>query len=168
MIWGILKGAIALLTSPPLAFAIVSTTALTVLVNTGDGISSSTSESVSTGFESGYLSADATFQILKASQPMKASVSKKTVSAKQSKLKKKGATIKRVLKVLGAQGKVTYSNASKAKVKKLVKIDSKTGKVTIKKGAKKRTYTVKVKVSTNGNAMYGAGSKTLAFKVKVK
>ena len=110
--------------------------------------------------------ANVTFKINKAANPLK--VKAKTVKVKFSKLKKKAQKLK-VTKVVKftkkGQGTLTYK---KVKGNKKITINKKNGKVTIKKGLKKGTYKVKIKIKAKGNVNYKASSyKTVTFKIKV-
>ncbi|MBQ9060349.1 MAG: hypothetical protein IJ128_04315 [Firmicutes bacterium] len=106
-----------------------------------------------------------TYTIGKAANTL--TVKAKTAKVKAKKLKKKAQklSVKKVLKVSGAQGKVTYK---KVKGNKKIRINAKTGKVTVKKKLKKGTYKVKVKVTAAGNGDYKPLTKQVTFKVKVK
>ena len=108
-------------------------------------------------------SAEATYSIAKANNPMAVKAVAKTVKAK--KVKKKKQTVAGCVKFTKkAQGKVTYKKVSGAKK---LSINAKTGKITVKKGTKKGTYKIKVRVTAAGNANYKAATKTLTLKVKV-
>lgn len=99
--------------------------------------------------------------------PVKVSVSTKTVKAK--KLMSKKQTVK-AIKVKKAQGKVTYKIKSvPKKLKKFTKISSK-GVITIKKWKKavKGTYTIKVTIKAAGNASYKPKTVTKNVKIKIK
>ncbi len=98
-----------------------------------------------------------TFTISKAQNPVKVTV-KKSVNVKA----KKKTTIKNVVNVKKAQGKVTYkTNNKKFKVSK--------GKLIVSKGLKKgKTYKVKVTVKVKGNKNYKSRKITKTVKVKIK
>lgn len=112
-----------------------------------------------------------TFNITKATNPLKTSA--KTASVKYSKLKKKNQklAISKLIKFMSkGQGTLKYKLAgvSKAKYRKFFKMSSKTGKLTIKKGLKKGTYKLKVNVSAAGNSNYLPATKTVTLKIKIK
>ncbi|MBE5957781.1 MAG: hypothetical protein E7254_02835 [Lachnospiraceae bacterium] len=100
-------------------------------------------------------------------------VKAKKIKIKLSKLKKKNQIIKakKAIKVLKAQGNVTYKLSSvkkgKKNFKKYFKV-AKNGKITVKKGLKKGTYKVQIKVTASGNDKYEAGSKIATVKITVK
>ena len=96
-------------------------------------------------------------KVVKASNPMKVTF-KKSVTANS----KKNTTIKGVVTVKKAQGKVTYKTNNK-------KVTCSAGKLVVKKGLKKgKTVTVKITVTAKGNANYNKAAKTVAVKIKVK
>ena len=118
--------------------------------------------------------AEATYTIDKAANPLK--VKGKKVKVKAKKLKKKTQTLK-VSKAIKfkkkGQGKLSYKLVSVKKGKKnfknKIRINKKTGKIKVKKGLKKGTYKVIVKVKAKGTANYKASAwKKVTFKVKVK
>ena len=97
---------------------------------------------------------------------MRVKTVKKTVKVK--KLKKKAQTVA-PLKVIGAQGAVSYKiTGGTAKAKKSLKINAKTGKITVKKKTKKGTYKVKVTVTAVGTTEFKVGSRTVNVTVKAK
>ena len=99
-----------------------------------------------------------TFKIVKADNPLKLQVSKKTYKA--SSLKNKKAVFD-----IGAskgKGKVTYTLNSKAKSAK-IKVSGK-GRVTVPKGCKAGTYKITVKAA--GTKNYNKGKKTVTITVK--
>ena len=107
----------------------------------------------------------------KTTDPTKAkntlTVKGKTAKVKLAKLKKKGKVklaVKKVLKISGEQGALTYA---KAKGHKKIAIAG-NGRITVKKGLKKGVYKVKVKVTAAGNADYKPVSKTATFKIRVR
>ena len=83
-------------------------------------------------------------------------------------LKKGKTTVKKVITVKKAKGKVTYTGAKKG-ASKGVSISS-GGVVTIKKGVYKKNSVlkIKVKVTAKGDANYKSASKTVTVKIKVK
>lgn len=95
----------------------------------------------------------------------------KTAALKAASLKKKSKTIKsaKAVKVIKADGKVSYSLGSvkKAKFKKYFKV-AKSGKITVKKGLKKGKYVLNIKVTAAGSADRLKGVKTVKVTVKVK
>lgn len=95
-----------------------------------------------------------TIKIVKSAQPMKLSMSSKTLKA--SALKKKAQSF--TVKVTKAEGKVSFKSGSKK-----ITVTSK-GKVTVKKGIPKGTY--KITVTAAGNGCFNKGSKTVTVKVK--
>jgi len=119
-----------------------------------------------TGIDGYKGTAEATYKIIKAKNPL--TVKAKTGTVKYSKLKKKNQTLKlaAVIKtVKKGQGKVTYVKASG---NKKITINKTTGVVTVKKGLKKNKYKVKVKVTAAGNKNYNKITKNVTFTVKVK
>ncbi len=96
-------------------------------------------------------SAGASYEIVKAANPLDVTVKKNTFSAKYSKLAKKNQTISKD-KIFNFRKKgadtITYSVSSvksgKKSYKRYFSVSSK-GKLTIKKGLKKGSYAVKVK-----------------------
>ena len=110
------------------------------------------------------------FRIDKASNPLK--VKARSVSLKYSKLRKKAqsVTCSKLMKISGAQGKLSYKLAgvNKSRYKSYFKINSKNGKLTIKKGLPKDSYKVKIKVTAAGNGNYKKASKTVSVKIKIK
>ena len=103
------------------------------------------------------VSKTVTIKVVKAANPMKVTA-KKTVTANS----KKNTTIKSVVTVKSAQGKVTYKTNNK-------KVTVKSGKLVVKKGLKKgKTVTVKITVKAAGNKNYNAASKVVSVKIKVK
>lgn len=107
----------------------------------------------------------ATFKIVKAANPMKASSVAKTV--KVSKTKKASAELSGAVRVSGAKGTVTYAKVAQGSAKQLT-VRKSSGKVTLAKGTPKGTYKLKVKVTAKGNSGYKAASKTVTVTVKVK
>lgn len=105
-----------------------------------------------------------TFQIAKASNPMKAKG--KTVKVKRKTLKEKAVTIKAstAFKITRAQGKRTFTKQKGSK-KLTVK---KNGTIIVKKKTRKGTYKVKVRVKAAGNANYKSSTKTVTVTVRVK
>ena len=99
----------------------------------------------------------ATFNIVKAVNPLKVKVSSKTY--KRSNLTKKKSFNIGASK---AEGNVTYTLNAKAKKAKITV--SKEGKVTIPKKCKKGTYKITVKASGDNN--YKAAAKNVTIKVK--
>ena len=97
------------------------------------------------------------YKIAEAANPVKVKVSSKTY--KRTALKKAKSFSIGTTK---AQGKVTYTLASKAKKAK-IKVSSK-GKVTIPKNCKKGTYKITVKAA--GNENYKAKTATVTIKIK--
>ena len=96
-------------------------------------------------------------KVVKASNPMKVTF-KKSVTANS----KKNTTIKGVVTVKKAQGKVTYKTNNK-------KVTCSAGKLVVKKGLKKgKTVTVKITVTAKGNANYKGANKVVSVKIKVK
>ena len=111
--------------------------------------------------------AEASFTIKKAANPLK--IKAKTATVKFSALKKKTQTLA-VSKVITftkkGQGTMSYTKASG---NKNITINKKTGKVTEKKGLKKGNYKVKVKVKAAGNKNYKASAvKTVTITIRVK
>lgn len=110
--------------------------------------------------------------ITKKANPVK--VKAKTYKVKAKTLKKKAvkAKISKLLKITGAQGKITYAKVKKGTAKavyKKIKVNKKTGKITLKKGKyKKKTYKVKLKITVSGNSNYKAKTVTKTAKIKVK
>jgi hypothetical protein len=115
-------------------------------------------------------SADKT--VSKQANPVK--VKAKTCKVKAKSLKKKAVKIKikKLLKITGAQGKITYAKVKKGTAKaiyKKIKINKKNGKITLKKGKyKKKTYKVKIKIVVAGNDKYSAKTLTATAKIKIK
>lgn len=118
--------------------------------------------------------AEKTFTIKKAANPLK--IKARTATVKYSKLKKKTQTLK-VTKVIKFTKKLSdkktytlsYAKKGKKSFKKYFKINKTSGKVTVKKGLKKGSYKIKVKVKASGNSNYKAsGKKSVTFTVKVK
>jgi len=72
------------------------------------------------------------------------------------------------VRVSGAQGAVTYANASAGKVAKRFLVSKSTGKVTVPKGTKAGTYAVTVRATAAGDAGHRAGSATATFDIVVK
>ena len=119
-------------------------------------------------------SAQTTFEIVKAANPL--NVKGKTATVKYKKLKKSSQTLA-VTKVINftkdAKDKKTYKLSSAKKgsksFKKYFKVAKSTGKVKVKKGLKKGTYKVTVKVKAKGNTNYEPSAwKKVTFKIKVK
>lgn len=102
----------------------------------------------------------------KKANDLEAQAKKKTVKVKYKKVKKKKQVVKN-LKVSGAQGQVTYKNASTQKKAKKFKVNAK-GALTVPKKTKKGTYTVKIQVTASGDASHDPSTKVVTFKVKVK
>ena len=99
----------------------------------------------------------------------------KTVTVKQSKVKKAAQKFKRsnVIKLVNAgKGTKTYTLVSAKKAgksfKKKFAVAKTTGKLTVKKGLKKGTYKVRVKVRAAGTKNYRADSQIVTIKVKIK
>ncbi|MDO4807837.1 MAG: GH32 C-terminal domain-containing protein [Coriobacteriales bacterium] len=67
----------------------------------------------------------------------------------------------------GAQGKVTFANASSNKTAKTFKVNASTGKVGVTAGTNAGTYKVVVSVKAAGDANHNAAAKKVSFKVKV-
>lgn len=106
--------------------------------------------------------------VTKKSNPVKVTVSNKTVKAK--KLKKKAQTVK-VFSVTKAQGTVTVSKVKSGTTSKIYKkvTVKKNGSITIKKGKyAKKTYKVKIKVVAKGNSKYYSKTISKVVKIKVK
>ncbi len=100
----------------------------------------------------------------KDANPMTAKAKKvKKVSAKT--LKKKSKTIKNVISVSDAQGKVTYAKVSG---NKKITVKSSNGSITLKKGLKKGSYKVKVAVKAAGNSEFLPIEKNVTLKVTIK
>jgi uncharacterized repeat protein (TIGR02543 family) len=110
----------------------------------------------------GDLALHAVFKAAKAANTLSAKAkSKKAVAVKAGKSLK----AKKLFKVSGAKGKVTYK---KAKGSKKITVAA-NGTVKVKKGCKKGTYTLTVKVRAAGNANYNASAwKTVKVKILVK
>lgn len=109
-------------------------------------------------------SASATFKIVKAANPMKVKVSKKSV--KSAKVQQKACKVA-PLKVSKAKGKVKYARVAKG-TSACLTVNKKNGKVTVAKGTAKGTYTIRIKITAAGNANYKAKAKTVTCKVVVK
>ena len=108
--------------------------------------------------------ANASFKINKAAQPMKVKARKPSV--KYSKNKKRTIKRARVLKFTKkAKGKVSYKKISGSKY---LTINKKNGAVTVKKGTAKGTYKIKIRVKAAGNKNYKAGTKKVTVKITVK
>lgn len=101
-----------------------------------------------------------TVTVKKLANPMKVTVSSKTLKA--SVLKKKAQTVS-AIKVTKAQGKVTYTKKSGK-----FAVNKTNGKITVKKGTKKGKYAVKVAVKAAGNAKYNPATKAVTVKITVK
>lgn len=105
--------------------------------------------------------------VVKKANPMKISVSKKTVKAKKLRKKSQKAA---TLTVKNAAGKVSFKLKSvPKKIKKYVKLSAK-GIVTVKKWkkAKKGDYKLKIKVTANGNSQYYPVTVDKTVKIKIK
>ena len=103
-----------------------------------------------------------------------AKISGKKVTVKRSSLRKKNVTLarKKIIKLSGAKGKVTYKLTSAKKggksYKKYFAVNTKTGKLTVKKGLKKGSYKLRVKVKAAGNSSYKSKAKTVTVTIRVK
>lgn len=110
----------------------------------------------------------------RADQNMAVKGKKIAVKAKKFKKKARKLSVKRLVSVKNAVGKVTYTiKPANKKAKKLLKCKSgkaviKSGKVIIKKKAKKGTYKFKITVSAAGSDKYKAAKKTVKAKIVVK
>ena len=102
------------------------------------------------------------FNIVKSTNPMKASLKK--VSFRKSTLKTKRALVAKVI-CKDAKGTVTYTKVSGSKKLSVTKT---TGKIYLKKGTKKGTYKIRVKTRAAGNSGYKAKVKYLNGKVTVR
>lgn len=81
---------------------------------------------------------------------------------------KKKASFKRpkVIKIIGAVGKLTFEKLSG---NKKITVNKKTGKVKVGKGLKKgKTYKVLIRVTAAGDATYNKVSKIVMVKIKIK
>ena len=89
-----------------------------------------------------------------------------TTSVKASTLKNGKVTVKNVIRIKNAKGKVTYKKISGSKYLSV----SKKGNITIKKGKynKGKLLKIKIKVVANGNSQYRKCSKTINVKIKIK
>lgn len=129
--------------------------------------------------------------VKKSANPLK--VKGKTVKIRRTKLRKKARKIKRakIIKVKGAEGRVTYKlvgvkkakkathkknkkyeknkkNKKYSKYRKYFKVNAKTGRLTVKKRLKKGTYRLRIRVKAAGNGQYEPATKTVTCKVRVK
>ena len=106
---------------------------------------------------------------VKKANPVKVSVSAKTLKA--SKLKKKNQTVKAV-KITNAKGDVSISkvkSGTTSKIYKKISVKSKTGAIVFKKGKySKGNYSVKLKITVKGNGDYKAKTINKTVKIKIK
>lgn len=105
----------------------------------------------------------------KKANPIKVTVSNKSVKAKT--LKKK-AVILKVIKVKKAKGKYTIIKVKKGTTKKIyrkVVVGKTSGKIKLKKGQySKGTIKIAIKVKVNGNSTYKSKTVTKKLKIKIK
>ena len=97
-----------------------------------------------------------------------AQAKKKVVTVKASKVRKKACRVTSNVRASGAQGALSYANASTSKKAKKLVVDARTGKVTVPKGTRKGTYKVKVRVTAAGDATHRAASRVVSYSIKVK
>ena len=117
-------------------------------------------------------SSGATYEIVKASQSIKASNCSAVAKAKKAgktRALAKNATVNLKAKAkVSAKTAVKYAKVGKAGGSKIA-VNAKTGKVTLKKGLKAGTYKLKVKLTAAADANYKAAkAKTITLAVKVK
>ncbi|MBR2547642.1 MAG: hypothetical protein IKF07_05560 [Eubacterium sp.] len=130
-----------------------------------DNVNAGTATVTVTGIGDHAGSATNTFTIRKAANGLKASGRK--VSVKASALRKKAVTVKRsrVIKVSGADGKLSFKKKSGSKK---ISVNKKTGKIKIAKGLKKGTYTIKILVSAEGGRNHEAAAIPVKAVIRVK
>jgi hypothetical protein len=111
--------------------------------------------------------AEATYRIDRATNPLSVTAKKATVKFSTLKTKAQALGITKVVAFkTKAKGAMTYTKVSGNKA---ITIDKKTGKVTIKKGLKKGTYKVKVKMNAAGNANYKPSpTRAVSFTIVVR
>lgn len=97
---------------------------------------------------------------------------RKPVTLRKARLARRNIRLirKKILKVTGKKGKVTYAirRVSKKKFRKYFRIKKKNGALTVKKGLKKGTYRVYIKVRASGNISYKPATRNVSVKIRVK
>ena len=129
-----------------------------------------TTEQVQPTAATQYVPATEKVEKSKDTNPVKVTVSKKTIKkSKLNKNKKASRTVKplTIKDAKGAVKVVKVKKGSAPKIYKKITVDAKTGAITFKKGSKykKGTYTIKLKITVKGNNDYKP--KTINKKVKI-
>ena len=103
----------------------------------------------------------------KKTNPVKITVSKKTIKSKALRKSKKAVKTIKLINVTGVVKITKVKKGTTPKIYKKIKVDKKTGAIIFKKGKyPKKLYRVKLKIFVKGNSKYKA--KTIIRTIKIR